>query len=76
MKKEYDWDNNTTTMSCHCGYRYTERGSRYPDVIEGDESFIEMSEMLHSEDDASWHTNIISHKIYACPKCGTLQIEV
>ena len=81
MKVRYDYDIGTRTYSCPvCGYRYIEdtTTARYRSVLEGDEEFIKMeSFQLYSTDYSNgWSSSPRSHTVYACPKCGTLQIEV
>lgn len=80
MKRIYDCDEETMTYVCQvCGYKYTEDlKTRWCNVVEGDDEFIEMEGLeLHSTDRSDgWHPSHNTHTIYACPKCGVLQIEV
>lgn len=78
MKITYDWDEHTETHICQaCGYKHTKEMSHYGKTIEGDDKFIEMEGLeLHSTDDGGWYPSHNTHTIYACPKCGVLQIEV
>ena len=77
MKIEYDWDKRTKTYTCNCGYKCVEGiDLRYSRIIEGDEPFIEIEDKLHSPNTNYGYGDSVSHKIYACPKCGMLQIEV
>lgn len=79
MKIIYDWDERTQTHICQaCGYKHVAdvRGM-YPKTIEGDDKFIEMEGVeLHSTDRSYYYPSHNIHTIYACPKCGVLQIEV
>jgi predicted RNA-binding Zn-ribbon protein involved in translation (DUF1610 family) len=80
MKITYDYDENTKTCTCQaCGYKHIENlNTSWHETIEGDEEFIEMEGLeLHSTNRSSgWYPSHHTHVIYACPKCGTLQIEV
>lgn len=78
MKVIYDWDEHTETCTCQaCGYKHTTETKVYGKTLEGDDSFIEMEDFaLHSTDRSdSWHPSHNTHTIYACPKCGVLQIQ-
>ena len=79
MKQRYDWSEHTETRICQaCGYTHTKELGYYGKTIEGDDKFIEMEGLeLHSTDRSdSWHSSHNTHTIYACPKCGVLQIEM
>lgn len=79
MKITYDWDERTKTCICQaCGYKHVEDlDSSYHKTIEGDDKFIEMEGIeLHSTDRSYYYPSHNTHTIYACPKCGVLQIEV
>ena len=77
MKIIYDWDKHTETHICSiCGYKHTKEMGVHGKAIEGDDEFIEMEDVLHSQKRSSYFSDIRSHSVYACPKCGTLQIEV
>lgn len=74
MKTTYDWDERTETHICQaCGYKHTKKTSYVGTTIEGDDEFIEMEDILHSRKS---YSSVCSHRVYACPKCGVLQIEV
>lgn len=78
MKVDYDYNANTITHICSaCGYKHTNTRV-YNQTTEGDDEFIEMEGFeLHSTDRSDgWHPSHNTHTIYACPKCGVLQIEV
>jgi Zn finger protein HypA/HybF involved in hydrogenase expression len=46
-------------------------------TIEGDKTFIEMENIeLNSTDRSYYYPSHNTHTIYACPKCGVLQIEI
>ena len=80
MKITYDWEERTKTCVCQaCGYRHIKDTTGvYGRTIEGDKPFIEMEGIeLHSTDRSDgWHLLHNTHTIYACPKCGVLQIEI
>ena len=78
MKVIYDWDKNTRTYTCQaCWYKYTEETGPYSKVLEGDKTFIEMEGFeFHSTDREYYYPSHNTHTVYACPKCGTLQIQV
>lgn len=77
MKITYDWDEKTKTCICQaCGYKHTKEIKAYGKTFEGDDEFIEMEGFeLHSTDRSDgWHPSHNTYTIYACPKCGVLQI--
>ena len=78
MKIIYNYDNDTKTCTCQaCGYRYVEDLNCSYKTIEGDDDFIKMEDIkLHSTDRSHYYPTHNTHTIYACPKCGVLQIEV
>lgn len=74
MKTVYDYDEHnliTVTHTCTtCGYE--DKSDGY-----GNNSFIEMEGFeLHSTDRSGYYPRDKRHTVYACPKCGVLQIEV
>jgi hypothetical protein len=70
MKVDYNYEEQIRTCICSvCGYKYTEEMEVYGGTLEGDEPFIEMEEIFHDTDDCK-------HSIYACPKCGVIQLDV
>ena len=76
MKITYNWDEHTRTCTCQvCGYKYTEETKAYGEIIEGDDPFVEMDIVLHSDNNSIYYSNHRSHTMYACPKCGVLQIQ-
>ena len=79
MKIIYDYDDDTRTHICEaCGYKLVEDiNTSWHETIEGDDDFIEMEGIqLHSTDRSDgWHPSHNTHTIYACPKCGVLQIQ-
>lgn len=78
MKLTYDYDEHTKICVCQaCGYKHVEdTKSSYGRTIEGDDEFIEMEGLeLHSTDRGGWYPSHHTHTIYACPKCGVLQIQ-
>lgn len=77
MKVVYDIDEETRTYTCPvCGYKYIEHlGTSHYTTIECDDEFIEMEDFaLHSTDRSDYYHQHNSHTIYACPKCGVLQL--
>jgi predicted RNA-binding Zn-ribbon protein involved in translation (DUF1610 family) len=76
MKVVYDIDDGTRTYTCPtCGYKYKKEAGAYGKVLEGDEAFIEMEDFaLHSTDRSGYYPSHNSHAVYACPKCGVLQL--
>ena len=78
MKITYDWGKRTQTHICQaCGYRHTTEMTYVGTTIEGDEAFMEMENIeLSSTDRSHYYPSHNTHTIYACPKCGVLQIEI
>lgn len=80
MKITYDYDEHTKTCTCQaCGYKHVEDIKHsYHKTIEGDDDFIEMEGFEpHSTDRSDgWHPYHYTYTIYACPKCGVLQIRI
>lgn len=78
MKKTYDWNEDTITCTCPvCGYKHTKEMNYTQKTIEGDETFIKMENIeLNSTDRSYYYPSHNTHTIYACPKCGVLQIEI
>ena len=76
MKVVYDCDTNIETRTCPtCGYKHTKEYKAYGKTLEGDEPFIEMEGFqLHSTDNSDYYSQHRTHTIYACPKCGVLQL--
>lgn len=75
MKVTYDYDKGTKTCTClTCGYKHTEETKAYGITIEGDEKFIEMDITLHTDNNSIYYQNHRSYQMYACPKCGVLQL--
>ena len=78
MKVECNCEEQTETRTCPiCGYKQTKEYKKYGRILEGDESFIEMEGFqFHSTNRDSWHPSHDTHTVYACPKCGVLQIQI
>lgn len=77
MKVDYDFNEGTRTYTCQvCGYKHI--NCAYSRIIEDNEPFIEMEGFeLHSTDRSDgWHPSHNTHTVYACPKCGVLQIRI
>ena len=76
MTINYDFDSHTKNYTCSvCGYKYTKETAPYGNIIEGDDPFIEMDIVLHSDNNSRYYIDHRSHTMYACPKCGVLQIQ-
>ena len=77
MKRYFDDERRVIVSTCsYCGYKYADTDWKNRSDSEGDKPFIEMQESMHSENGRGYYNNIVSHKIFACPTCGVLQIEV
>ena len=77
MKVDYNYEEQIRTCICSvCGYNYTEEMEVYGRTLEGKEPFIEMEEIFHSTDESGYYSRPCKHSIYACPKCGVLQLDV
>lgn len=73
MIKDYEYETDSNTYTCKaCGYvyadRWTEKGL---EIIKGDDEFIELEEVVKK---GIYDNTLV--KMYACPKCGTVHIEV
>lgn len=76
MEREYDAERHASIYTCsHCHYKYADVDWEQRKSDEGNEPFIEMREMMHHSD-VFGRGQYVSHIVYACPKCGILQIEV
>lgn len=65
-------------MKCICGYEHEEEfdnEDRYYKTINGDDKFKEICGTFLIEDD-DYYKLKREVSIYACPKCGTLKIEI
>ena len=74
-------------MKCVCGYENIPKWDKWaieqrvgeaPDFINGDEEFIESNSTINFQlREADYNGPGDSNcSIYACPKCGTLKIEI
>lgn len=76
MEREYDAERHAGIYTCsHCHYKYADVDWEQRKSDEGNQPFIAMEERMHSGD-SCWYGQNESHAVYACPKCGILQIEV
>lgn len=78
MKVVYNYDEQTETCTCPiCGYQHSKEYKEYGRTICGDKPFIKMEGFqFHSTDNGDgWHPHHNTHVVYACPKCGVLQVE-
>lgn len=76
-KKEIVMATGIHTFKCVCGYQYrheaeTSKGVILPGI--GDESFIRLQSINRYSE--KFVINIFKEFLYACPKCGTIQIAV
>jgi predicted RNA-binding Zn-ribbon protein involved in translation (DUF1610 family) len=78
MKSDYNYDENTKTYTCPvCGYKRIEEMKYDGKILEGDEPFIEMENFaLHSTSRDGYYPTPHTHTVYACPKCGILQLNI
>lgn len=77
MTVTYDWDEHIQTCTCGaCGYKHTQEMGFKGKTLEGDELFIEMDFTLHSDNNSIYPSDSRSYSMYACPKCGVLQIRI
>lgn len=70
-------------MKCVCGYErissdyeLDERLEEDFDFKNGDEDFIALNITATYESEGIYYTNIKEAHIYACPKCGTLKMNI
>ena len=79
MKVEYNHEEQIKTCTCPiCGYKHSKEYKTYSRTVEGDKPFIEMEGFeFHSTDNSDgWHPCHKTHTVYACPKCGVLQLSI
>lgn len=78
MKSNYNYDEGVNEYVCPvCGYKYVEETRYNGKILEGDEEFIEMEDFkFHSTDNSDYYPRTRHHTIYACPKCGVLQLDI
>lgn len=67
-------------MKCVCGYEHLREWQLEEGQTTGDKEFITLQHpVIRIEDECfdGWHGSPLKDvDIYACPKCGTLKIEV
>lgn len=69
------------TMKCICGYEY-EYDYRERQVVKGDKSFIQLIlsnkiTVSYLSDYRDYYSDGFSETtLYACPKCGTVKIDI
>ena len=78
MRKKYDWQEDVAKFifGC-CGYVYEEKlGTKYyeREGLKGEEEFIELGTTTKKCND--YYDRVEETRLYACPKCGTVQIEL
>ena len=74
-----NWDNDKDiyVKQCKaCGYAYADEYNEdgYRQAVIGDEDFIELG--LTTKKDNGYYERVIEERLYACPKCGTVHIEL
>ena len=74
MKVTYDIDERIKTCICSvCGYKHTAETSPFGRTLEGDDRFIKIDLPLGYDGDG-YTIPPRRRDIYACPKCGVLQV--
>jgi hypothetical protein len=86
MKTNFNYENSTEVSECSiCGYKHKKYYRKHTyeeqqnDISSGfgDEEFLTgETEFLYSEKVDYAPDRLVKKIIYACPKCGVLQIEV
>ena len=81
MIVNYDWETQTREYKCECcGYIYKVDESKelkYDKVIVGDEEFIELGQTdIVKGKNSFYGSRIEKTTLYACPKCGCVQIII
>ena len=82
MKIDYNWEEKYTTYTCTvCGYKHMEKHYGHPDPYTtepgyGKVPFAKGLNKFFYEEEQDYGPNCtIEATVYACPKCGALQIE-
>ena len=74
MKVTYNNDENTRTCTCQvCGYKHTQETRAWGKTIDGDDEFIKIN-LGFQADGYGYSVVGRNNDIYACPKCGVLQL--
>ena len=74
MIKKYDYENQTMTYKCgNCSHTYTEDVCSH---IPNDDRFIELGKTTITKNKYSYYERLEEAQLYACPKCGCVQIEL
>ena len=78
MTVTYNDDCSIVTYLCvACGHKHTKETGAYGKTLDGYGPFIEMDDFeLHSTDYGWSGKHRRNHRVYACPKCGVLQIWI
>ena len=75
MKAAFDMDERTKTCICSvCGYKHTKETGAFGKTLEGDDWFIKIDLPLGYDGDG-YTIPARRMDIYACPKCGVLQLQ-
>lgn len=74
-----NWDNdkNIYVKQCKaCGYAYAGEFNKdgYYEAVIGDKDFIELG--LTTKKSDGYFESVREERLYACPKCGTVHIEI
>lgn len=74
----YNWNDDHAEYKCPvCGYEYHEyTGSSQQKTTAGSDPFIELHTKATYTTGSYYTRRLEETTIYACPKCGTLQIQV
>ena len=82
MKIEYNWEEKYTTYTCAvCGYKHMEKHYDHPDPYTIDPGFGKkpfkqgLNKFIYMQEQSYGPDCTIQETVYACPKCGVLQIE-
>ncbi len=77
MIGQWDNDKDIYVKQCKaCGYAYAEKYNNdgYYEAVIGDEQFIELG--LTTKKGNDYFETVREERLYACPKCGTVHIEI
>lgn len=72
--KDYNYEENREIYHCKaCGYSHI-RNYTTDIIVQGDEEFFVLGNTIKKSNDYYGHDEEV--RLYACPKCGTVFIEV
>ena len=82
MKIDINFDNKETIMSCSmCGYMHKIKHYDHPTLYEidpgfGKEPFMKSeNQFIYQNEYGFGPSKLIKKDVYACPKCGAIQVE-